>query len=120
MNNIYKVTFENGATYLVVASTGDEAGTKAMNQCSEELKSIECINNNGETVICDELPKNPEYKPFDKIIVRDNTWTEWTIDFYSHTDQDGYIIGTGGVAWSQVLPYNEENAKLIGTKYDKR
>lgn len=54
-------------------------------------------------------------KPFDRVVVREYNHDLWGCDFFSHMDGDNYIC-TSGYSWFQCLPYNEETAKLIGTK----
>ena len=56
-----------------------------------------------------------EFKPFDKVLVRDEGG-EWCCDFFSHKSGDMYVCV--GEEWEQCLPYNEDTAKLIGTKDD--
>lgn len=55
-----------------------------------------------------------EFKPFDKVLVRDVTSQAWEADLYSHTDEDGvhHCISSH---WSLIIPYNEQTAHLIGT-----
>ena len=53
-----------------------------------------------------------EFKPFDKVLVRDEGG-EWCCDFFSHKSGDMYVCV--GEEWEQCLPYNEDTAKLIGT-----
>lgn len=56
-----------------------------------------------------------EFKPFDKVLVRDEGGG-WCCDFFSHKSGDMYVCV--GEEWEQCLPYNEDTAKLIGTKDD--
>lgn len=54
-----------------------------------------------------------DFKPFDKVLVRDEDIHIWTPDFFSYIDEEFYIcIGNG---WKQCIPYNEETAHLVGT-----
>lgn len=61
------------------------------------------------------------FKPFDRVVVRLDTYDTWTIDFFSHlTEDDGEIITvvTGNVDDFMCIPFNEETAHLIGTTDD--
>lgn len=58
-----------------------------------------------------------KFKPFDRVVVRDKGG-QWAIDFFSHMSKNDVYICTGGIMWSECLPYNEETAKLIGTTND--
>lgn len=55
-----------------------------------------------------------EFKPFDKVVVRDTEYSTWCADLFSHIDED-YRYACVGATWSFCIPYNEETAKLIGT-----
>lgn len=56
-----------------------------------------------------------EFNPFDKVVVRCSEADRWSIDFFSHKVSNGYICA--GDAWfGYCLPYNEETAKLLGTR----
>ena len=58
------------------------------------------------------------FKPFDRVVVRDNNGT-WQIDFFYSFDPSTEFHYKGMVAnWKQCLPFNEETAKLIGTTKD--
>lgn len=54
-------------------------------------------------------------KPFDKVVVRCGEADKWSIDFFSYKVSNGYIC-TGDAWFGYCLPYNEETAKLVGTK----
>lgn len=69
-----------------------------------------------------QLPAPYDFKPFDKVIVRDYDNQRWKADLFSHIvpadtyNQEVYMcVGTG---WNHCLPFNEETAKLIGTSDD--
>lgn len=61
--------------------------------------------------------KQFEFKPFDKVLVRDYSNNHWQIDFYSHRamkDNHTYYVGMIN-GWKQCIPYNEQTAHLLGT-----
>ena len=64
-------------------------------------------------------PKEPEFKPFDRVLVRDFDNSVWIPHFYSHRDENlGFIHRTiGGVGYQQCIPY-EWNEHLLGTTED--
>lgn len=55
-----------------------------------------------------------QFKPFDKVLVRDYNDNEWKCDFFSHIDEEGYYVCVGSW-WMQCIPY-EGNEHLLGTK----
>ena len=62
-----------------------------------------------------DLPKKCEFKPFDKVLVRDCNH-KWKAGFFSHYSE-GLIcpfICVGG-CYEYCIPYNEETAHLLGT-----
>ena len=61
-------------------------------------------------------PKEPEFKPFQKVLVRDYDSNVWTAHLYSHRDDNlTYIHRTvGDVGYHQCIPY-EGNEHLLGT-----
>ena len=59
-------------------------------------------------------------QPFDKVLVRDNDYMEWSICWFSHMGhrvEEG-LVKCDGMTWSQCLPYNEETKHLVGTNDD--
>ena len=53
------------------------------------------------------------FKPFDKVLVRDCNSLKWTADLFSYID-DGFVC-TGGIACRQCIPYNDDTKHLLGT-----
>lgn len=55
-------------------------------------------------------------KPFDRVITRNDDDDIWTANIFSHMDSHGEYVTIGCVGgYTYCIPYNEENAKLIGT-----
>lgn len=66
-----------------------------------------------------DLPKNCEFKPFDKVICRDSDADIWKASFFSHYDERAYYpFFCNNCGYKYCLPYNDETAKLIGTTKD--
>lgn len=59
----------------------------------------------------EEKPKC-EFKPFDKVLVRDDD-EPWGANFFSHKRGKCYYCVTG--CWEECIPYNEQTAHLVGT-----
>ena len=59
-----------------------------------------------------------DFKPFDKVVVKDEGI--WHIDFFESYDLSNKKFPYQCMAsnWKYCLPFNEETAKLIGTKDD--
>ena len=56
-------------------------------------------------------------KPFDRVITRDDDDDIWIANIFSHMDSHGGYVPIGCVSgYPYCIPYNEETAKLIGTK----
>ena len=58
-----------------------------------------------------------DFKPYDKIVARFRPSSKniWQADFYSHRMNKVDHMGISGNFYSEVLPFNTETAKLIGT-----
>lgn len=55
-----------------------------------------------------------EFKPFDKVLVRDCDTDLWRATHYSHFNElQKYNCGCS--YWEQCVPYNEETAHLLNT-----
>lgn len=60
-----------------------------------------------------ELPKpQHEFKPFDKVLVREGEGMTWRCNFFSH--KDGSFYASPDSLWVQCIPY-EGNEHLVGT-----
>lgn len=55
-----------------------------------------------------------QFKPFDKVLVRDIDENEWECSLFSHITEGGYYACVGSW-WLQCIPY-EGNEHLVGTK----
>lgn len=62
-----------------------------------------------------DLKPKVEFKPFDRVVVRDKEDLVWFADLFSHIDKENNRFACIGNFWNVCLPYNEETAKLIGT-----
>ena len=87
----------------------------------EEKKQLfEVLEKNGKRwdakkkEVVDLKPKY-EFRPFDKVLVRNYYNEVWRCDFYRTNIGDIYACIVNG-NYLQCIPYNEETAKLIGTK----
>ena len=61
-----------------------------------------------------ETAKEPEFKPFDRVLVRDDDDEKWTASFFSHTGSPVYPYYCTYSCYKQCIPY-EGNEHLIGT-----
>lgn len=63
--------------------------------------------------------KDFEFKPFDKVLVRDSEVLEWKIDIFREFIEDGgsegYRYNCFYDNWNYCIPYNEQTAHLLGT-----
>lgn len=60
-----------------------------------------------------------KFKPFDKVLVRDNSCDEWRIDFFSHINKDRNDLQFCCLNedWAICIPF-EGNERLVGTSYE--
>ncbi|MDR2054493.1 MAG: hypothetical protein LBQ10_01275 [Desulfovibrio sp.] len=59
-------------------------------------------------------PKEYQFKPFDKVLVRESTDAVWRVNFYSHKHSDAYLHQCIYSPWRYCIPY-EGNEHLAGT-----
>lgn len=60
---------------------------------------------------------NQKFKPFDKVLVRDNDTAIWQTAIYSHYDKEWGHMANSKV-WDFCIPYNEQTKHLLGTTDD--
>lgn len=63
-------------------------------------------------VVPDQKPKY-QFKPFDKVLVRDNEECDWVCNIFSHMDSDNEYVCLY-MRWPLCIPY-EGNEHLLGT-----
>ncbi len=88
----------------------------------EEIQSLtnilECRGKiwNPETKRVEDVKKKPEpeFKPFDRILVRDDERDYWRPEFFSYKDEEGNTCCCGGVRYVTAIPY-EGNEHLAMT-----
>lgn len=63
-----------------------------------------------------DLPKNCEFKPFDKVLVRDSESDKWRANSFGYISEDGYYCCVFS-SWVYCIPY-AGNEHLLGTTKD--
>lgn len=66
-----------------------------------------------------EVKQECEFKPFDKVIVRDGDRGKWKADFFSHKIEDNsfpYICVSDSHKY--CIPYNDQTKHLLGTTHN--
>ena len=58
------------------------------------------------------------FKPFDKVLVRDNSKEVWFATLFSNFTTNGRYRICDGCYYDQCIPYNDETEHLIRTTYD--
>lgn len=61
-----------------------------------------------------------EFKPFDKVLVRDFLSDNWMADFFEKIEENDvhYNVTCVTTHWIQCIPYNEDTKHLLGTTND--
>ena len=78
-------------------------------------KLFEAMDKAGYTWDGETLKKKPQFKPFEKVLVRDSESEKWGCTFYSHFDSKGrYHHNTVSGAYVMCIPF-EGNEHLVGT-----
>lgn len=61
-----------------------------------------------------DIKKELQFKPFEKVLVRDSIYDVWRASFFSHIKEDDERYTTTGLSWNFCIPY-EGNEHLLGT-----
>lgn len=66
------------------------------------------------------IEEKPEYefKPFDKVLVRQSTDDKWEALFFSNKTENVHKYRCCGMNYLFCIPYNEQTAHLLGTNKD--
>ena len=84
---------------------------------TEEVKDklFEAMDKAGYTWDGETLKKKPQFKPFEKVLVRESELDEWRCTFYSHFNSKGiYHHNTVSGVYAMCIPF-EGNEHLVGT-----
>lgn len=68
---------------------------------------------NAEKKVIEDIKKEHQFKPFDKVLVRDSYNDMWRANLFSHIREDGRYVTTG-LVWNFCIPYIG-NESLLGT-----
>jgi hypothetical protein len=100
-------------TFLFRKATDEER-----KQFIEKAKRILKGKYNPDTLQVEPIKSMCEFKPFDKVLVRDNSDENWTVDMFSYYNQEDDIFPyvCVGNHYCHCLPYNKQTAHLVGTK----
>lgn len=61
------------------------------------------------------VPNKHQFKPFDKVLVRNGDSDIWDCNIFNRIDEDGEYYCIDCECWEQCIPY-EGNEHLLGTK----
>lgn len=73
---------------------------------------------NAEKKVIEDIKTEYQFKPFDKVLVRDSYNDMWRANLFSHIREDGRYVTTG-LVWNFCIPY-EGNEHLLGTTKDSK
>lgn len=104
-----KVCYNSEYIYLPIRLATEEEKKQLFSALAKEGKQWD-----SEKKMIVGLKPKVEFKPFDKVVVRDTEYSTWCADFFSHIDVD-YRYACVGATWGFCIPYNEETAHLLGT-----
>lgn len=64
----------------------------------------------------DEKKKGYEFKPFDRVLVRQSETCKWEASFFSNITDEVHKYRCCGMNYMFCIPYDEQTAHLLGTK----
>lgn len=85
-------------------------------KADERNEAKECLKKLGV-----EVKQEYEFKPFDRVLVRDGNKEKWKADLFSYkTENDVFSYMCVSDSYKECIPYNEQTAHLLGTteKYE--
>ena len=114
-----KVSEQETKSYITQIET--EYDVKFNNEISEfEKTPAEFKDGDVEKKQIVDLKPKIRFKPFDKVVVFDELAKKWECGMFSHYSKNyegkEVITCIGGCTYFKVLPFNEETAKLVGTR----
>lgn len=108
-------------------NTAWESDKKYMRPATEEQKQqlfdeLEKVGKrwNAETKQIEDVKEEHEFKPFDRVLVRDEPDDYWRANLFSSMNdkESEYPFDCVNEAWKCCIPYNEKTMHLLGTNDD--
>lgn len=78
------------------------------------FKNLDFVEIKADDILSITIDKEYEFKPFDRVLTRDNDTEIWSVDIFSHIQGDEFRFVTVGSCWRYCLPF-EGNEHLVGT-----
>lgn len=130
--NIYdhaSLVFENRYSprlYIDGQNTAWESDKKYMRPATKEQKQqlfdeLEKADKrwNPDTKQIEDVKKEHEFKPFDRVLVRDEPDDCWQANLFSHSKNNiEYPFACVSEVWKYCIPYNDQTMHLLGTNDD--
>lgn len=93
-----------------------KATEEERNQFIEKVELILKGKYNPDTLRVEPVKPTCPFKPFDKVLVRDNDEQAWCANYFSHYKNapDYFYVCINGI-YHYCIPYNEHTAHLLGT-----
>lgn len=117
----YHASYRAGTGYLDLDSTMSDGGSITPSTPGEIQSLTDMLACRGKrwnpgTKRVEDVKREPEpeFKPFDRVLVRDDDRDYWRPEFFSYKDDNGNICCCGGVRWTTAIPY-EGNEHLTMT-----
>ena len=107
-------------SYCIAGLYIDEDGDEVLAAWTNEGRDCEGSTCHFDLMMVDEEDKpKHEFKPFDRVLVRDCDTEHWVCNNFSHYQQDKTYpyVCLGFTSWKQCIPF-EGNEHLIGTTHN--
>ena len=121
LNNGQRLSFVHAACcydgYLKILRFASESKkqrlVEALKETKETADAKECLK-----ILGAEVKPECEFKPFDRVLVRDGNDGCWHADIFSYKNKDRGRYYCTGYEWRQCIPYNDQTKHLLGTTHN--
>lgn len=120
-SNYITIDSNSELEYIEDGWTNDKIRLSTEEECKRLFDALKKDGKrwNSKNKCIEDIKKDCQFKPFDKVLVRNSDFSMWYADIFSYLYEGaGYPYRCIGGEWEQCIPY-EGNEKLLGTNTSK-
>lgn len=93
-----------------------KSGTREHSSVIQDFEKLFNGKYNPGTLRVEPTKARHDFKPFDRVLAREDDHKIWYAEIFSHFSADTSEYVCIGGAYDQCIPYNDRTARLVGTK----